>query len=379
MVLEVAQDFASFQENIWLNAAYQGPMPRVAADAAHHAVEACMHPYRLDSSDFETVPQQLKSALGRLLHVPPFEIILGNSASYGLHLLANGIPWKFGQEIIVVQDDFPANILPWLALRQQGILVRQEPAEQVVHPDSLTTLLRNSTKLLCVSWVNSFTGSAVDVHALAEVCQQHGVLFVLNGAQALGTLPLDLTQTPVDAVVGVGHKWLCGPYGTGFCWLRPALQEMLQYNQAYWQVIAADLDGPAPSFPFPNQRGSERYDVFSTANFLNFRPWVAALEYFLNLSIDSIAQHNRCLVHRLIQGLDLEKYRVMSPTQGPEQSMIVILSHVAPEQNREIHQRLHQHHIHTALRRGNLRLSPHLYNTETDIDRVLEILNTFPA
>src|SRR5262249_57328870 len=91
-----------------------------------------------------------------------------------------------------------------------------------------------ATKVFCATLVHSFSGYAVDAQALGEVCRARGVKFVLNASQALGARPFNVKDTPVDAVVSVGFKWMCGPYGTGFCWLRPELRESLKRTQAYW-------------------------------------------------------------------------------------------------------------------------------------------------
>lgn len=112
-----------------------------------------------------------------------------------------------------------------------------ESRQDVLQPDELESHLTASTKLLCLTHVHSFNGHAVDVQKLGEVCRARGVIFLLNCSQALGTRPLDLSKTAVDAIVCVGFKWLCGPYGTGFCWMRPELCESLDYNQAYWLTM----------------------------------------------------------------------------------------------------------------------------------------------
>lgn len=109
-------DFGPFDGNIWLNCAHQGPIPRVAIAEALEAIEWKRAPHHLTAERFTAVPSKLKATLGRLIGAPAEHIILGNSASYGLHLLANGIQWNAGDEVLLLRGDFPADILPWLAL-----------------------------------------------------------------------------------------------------------------------------------------------------------------------------------------------------------------------------------------------------------------------
>src|SRR6516164_4645763 len=117
-------DFGPFDNKVWLNCAHQGPLPRVAAEEAREAVAWKVRPFELTAERFAEVPARLRRALGCLLGAPADEIILGNSASYGLHLLANGLPWKQGDEILLVRGDFPSDLLAWLALESRGVVVR---------------------------------------------------------------------------------------------------------------------------------------------------------------------------------------------------------------------------------------------------------------
>src|SRR5262245_5235686 len=108
MKQDFLQDFGPFERRVWLNCAHQGPLPRVAADEAREAISWKVAPHRLTTDRFSAVPQRLKQAIGKLINASPEEIILGNSASYGLHLLANGIRWRAGDEVLLVKGDFPS-------------------------------------------------------------------------------------------------------------------------------------------------------------------------------------------------------------------------------------------------------------------------------
>jgi selenocysteine lyase/cysteine desulfurase len=354
-------------------------MPRAAAEEAREAILLKTQLHRLKDEFFSEVPARLKRVLGRLIDAPGDEIILGNSASYSLHLLANGIRWQPGDEVLLIKDDFPANILPWLALEKRGVRIRLiEPREQVLQAEELESYVTKSTKLLCLTLVHSFNGYTVDVHALGEVCRAHGVTFVLNCSQALGTRAFSISTAPVDAVVSVGFKWLCGPYGTGFCWLRRELLESLEYNQAYWLSVltAEDLSKERIEYQVPNALGARQYDVFGTANFLNFKPWAAAVEYLLEQGIERIEERNDSLVSRLIAGVNRKTYDLLSPRTGEARSTLVFISHKQTSRNANIYEALTQNGVHVALRSDKLRFSPHLYNTEQEIDYALSVLES---
>src|SRR5207237_7974738 len=117
-------DFGPFDGKVWLNCAHQGALPRVAAEEAREAITWEVRPFELTAERFAEVPARLRRALGRLIGAPAAEIILGNSASYGLHLIANGFPWREGDEVLLVRGDFPSVLLPWLALGAGRVRVR---------------------------------------------------------------------------------------------------------------------------------------------------------------------------------------------------------------------------------------------------------------
>jgi len=373
-----AKDFGPFDGKLWLNCAHQGPLPRVAAAAAEEAIAWKRAPYHMTTERFSGVPQSLKQALGRLINAPADEIILGNSASYGLHLLANGVRWQAGDEALLMKDDFPSDILPWLTLRERGVTVRFiEPRKYVPQADELLANITPATKVFCTTLAHSFSGYVVDAQALGEICRAKGVKFVLNASQALGARPFNVAETPVDAVVGVGFKWLCGPYGTGFCWLRPELRESLRRVQAYWLSMqtADELGGEQGEPALRDDLGARAFDVFGTANFFNFKPWTASVEYLLAQGIENIAAHDDRLVSAFIAGLDRSRYEILSPLDGPQRSTLILISHRQTGRNRAIYERLLREGIYVAFRRGRLRIAPHIHLTIDDIARALDALN----
>lgn len=377
---DLRSGFADLDGRIWLNCSHQGPLPLAAAREAFEAVEWKVRPAELTAERFASVPARLRSALARLLEVSASEIALANGASYGLHLLANGLPLQAGDEVLLLTGDFPSNVLPWIGLRERGVVVRTvTPAggEPVLQPADVERELGPRTRVLCTSWVHSFSGWTTDLEAIGGLCRARGVRFLVNASQGLGARPLRPAELPVDAIVNVGWKWLCGPYGTGFCWMRPELWDELRVNRRYWQSIqtAEDLGGGDAGTELPAGLGARRYDVFAPASFFNHVPFAAAVEHLLGLGLERIAEHDVALVERLSSGLDPSRYRLTSPPPGhPAGSQIVVLSHVDPERNTPLHARLAEAGIDVALRRGKLRVSAHLYNTADEIDRLLEVL-----
>ncbi len=369
--------FGDFEGRAWINCSHQGALPLAAAAAAREAIEWKLSPRQMTTERFDGVPRGLRELLGRLIDAPAEEIILSNGSSRGIHLLANGLPLTAGDEVLLMAGDFPSDILPFLALRDKGITVRPvEPARHMLTPAEVEAALTPATRALCMTWVHSLSGRVADLEAIGTLCRERGVVFIANVTQGLGARPLSVRTTPVDAIVCSGWKWLCGPYGTGFSWMRPDLRNSLRHNQAYWlaQYTAEDLGRDNLILEPPEPTNPRRYDLFAPANFFNFVPWTESIRLLLDAGSGEIEAYDQGLVTRLLDGLDRERWIVESAEEPAERSTLVFLSHREARRNREIHQRLGEAGVDIAFRRGSLRFAPHLYNTETDIDRALEVL-----
>jgi cysteine desulfurase / selenocysteine lyase len=368
-------EFELEEDSVWLNTAHQGRLPRRAAQSLAEAVRWKLHPEMLATPElFSEVPSRLRRALAQVLGADEAEIVLANSASYGLHLVANGLDLGPGDEVVVAANDFPSDILPWLPLRDRGVEVRLiEPNGEVLTADEVEAALTARTRVVCLTWVHSFSGQVVDLEGVGRACRSRGVWFVVNGSQAVGAMPVDVRGLPVDAMVSVGFKWLCGPYGTGVCWLRSELSDALRPTKLYWlsALTAEDLAAPWLDLESITPRRTGRLDIFGTANFFNYVPFIAAVELLLELGIDEVAAQVDGLVVRLLGGLDRARFRLVSG-EGIRSPLVVVEPlGEAPE---EVFQRLAAAGVHVAHRRGRIRISPHLYNSADEIDRVLELL-----
>lgn len=269
----LVEGFGPFEGRAWLNTAHQGPLPAVAVEAGRHALAAKQAPHRIPDDAFTQVPAQ-RTVLASLLAVDADDVIPGDGASFGLHLLARGYPWQPGDEVLALEGDYPATVLPWLALADRGVRTRllPNPATGLTVAD-LAGALRPRTRLVALTWVDSFTGRALDIPGLAALCRQAGVLLAVNATHAIGARPVDLASTEVDAVTCAGYKWLCGPYGTGFSWLHPRLREQLREPPAYWLAHQAGrpLDRMR-TYQLRGDLGARSWDRFCPADFLDHLP-----------------------------------------------------------------------------------------------------------
>ncbi|MCB9645944.1 MAG: aminotransferase class V-fold PLP-dependent enzyme [Deltaproteobacteria bacterium] len=369
---------------IWLNTAHQGALPSRAAAATRLAIEWKMRPAALTSDRFAAVPSRLRCALGELIGAPDDQIMLANSASYGLQVLAEAWPWQAGDEVLVSATDFPSDILPWLTLESRfGVRVRRVmPTGAVISPDELSEAITASTRLFCTSWVHSFTGHAVDLDALGEICRARGVTFVVNASQAIGARDLQVGDHPIDAMTSVGFKWLCGPYGTGFCWLSPEVLQRLRRTRAYWlsMLTADDLAGDLGELKIGPIQSAIDLDVFGTANFFNFTALAAAVELHLELGPAAISTHDQALVEALVAASEDHGLRLISPREPSfKRSTLVLVGHEDKARLHRLGQALLRADVHIAVRGGAIRFAPHLYNSIEQVELVRAVLADVPC
>ncbi|GAA5077040.1 aminotransferase class V-fold PLP-dependent enzyme [Roseibacterium beibuensis] len=377
--MQVYSEHFAQGDGVWLNTAHQGRLPNRSADAARQAITWKQDPIKLTSERFAGVPNRLRQAISRLLNAPPEEIVLANSASYGLHLIANAFPWTEGDEIVVMKTDFPSDILPWLNLEKRyGVRVRQvTPQGRVLSPDELREAITPRTKLFCTTWVHSFSGFGIDLDALGEACRSAGVIFVVNGSQAIGARPINVSNHPIDALTTVGFKWLCGPYGTGFCWLSQTLRDRLERTKAYWlsELTADDLAGDLGDLNVgPIQRASD-LDVFGTANFFNFTAFTESIELLLEIGLERVETHNQELIEATLDGVQGAGLQAVSPVEAsPARSSLALFATEDEKRMELLRSRLAEARVHVAMRAGAMRISPHFYNSQSDIERVASLI-----
>jgi selenocysteine lyase/cysteine desulfurase len=349
-------------------------LPRRAARALDKAVSWKLNPELLEVGLFTEVPTRVRRALAAALQAREEDVVLANSASYGLHLIANGLELRPGDEVVVPSNDFPSDILPWIMLRNRGVGVRLiEPRDEVLTAEEVEAAITARTRVVCLSWVHSFSGRVVDLDGVGRVCRDRATWFVVNGSQGVGVRPIAVEQLPIDALVSTGFKWLCGPYGTGVCWLRPELRDALRLTKLYWlnALTVEDLAAPALDLDSVDPPSTGRLDIFGTANFFSFVPFAACLELMLELGIEQVGHYVDDLVVRLLAGVDRSRFRVVS-SEGIRSSLAVV--EPREESAEGLVARLTAAGVHVAHRRSGVRISPHLYNTPGEIQRLLDLL-----
>jgi cysteine desulfurase / selenocysteine lyase len=312
----------------------------------------------------------LRPLLSRLLGGLPEEYALVTSTGVGIGLVAEGYAWAPGDNVVVPADEHWNNTFPWLALRDRGVDVRIVPVatDQRVDPASVADRVDGQTRMVAVAAVRHQSGFRADLPLLSRIAHDRGALFVVDGVQAAGVVPLNVEQDGIDVLACAGFKWLLGLHGTGFLYVR----------RSVWDRIRPVLPGMFSAEDNLTElrwlQSAQRYETGSLAYAL-FHAWTAGLEMILEIGVPAIHSRALELTTRLVDGLRTQGMTVVSPVESRhERSAIVAFTAGSPEANRAIQTRLAARNIVISLRSGRCRVSPAFYNTEAEIDRLLDAL-----
>jgi selenocysteine lyase/cysteine desulfurase len=374
MAADHRSDFAFDPGVIYLNCAYHGPMPRVALAAVEGALALKRSPDRLAEEYHFTFPNAYRQAVAKLLGVAPELVAVTDSATQGLMLLVGGLDWRPGDEVLLPEHTFPANLFPWLSLERRGVVVRRVNEGLGDGVRSFAEGISANTRVVSVDWVSYSTGRRRDLAALGELCRERGVLLAVDATQGIGGLAFDLAATPVDLLACAGYKWLLGPYGVGFAVLAPALVEQLAPINISWQaVVGAEDFNRLADCELELVAEARRFDRNEAASFFNLAGATASLRYLSEVGPAAVEEHVGRLQDRLLMRLPPD-YSVVSSLAPGERSNILSIAAGDPAATAAAHRRLAAAGVRLSLRQDALRIAPHLYNSEEEIDAVVELL-----
>lgn len=369
-------DFHDFGGAVYLNCAFHGAMPKVATGAVEEVLELKKRPHRIRDEDHFDYPDAFRAATADLIGADPRDVAVTDSATHGVMILVAGLDWREGDEVVLPAGEFPANLFPWRSLESRGVAVREISLPPDVDPvERLAASLRDRTRVVAASWVSYSSGHRLDIARLGSICREAGVLFAIDGSQGIGGLPFSIREIPCDLVTCAAYKWMLGPYGVGFAWVRPDLVERLRPANINWFSLEGARDFARLSdCELVFVPGARRFDINEPGNFLNMAGAAAATRYVGEVGPDTVRAHVGALFERLADGLQ-PGIRPLGSSDPAQRSNILCLA-LPPERDGEtLFEALRRERIFLSRREGALRISPHLYNDVADIDRLLGVLD----
>ena len=375
------QEWFEFEDATYLNVSGQSPMPRVSLRAVQSAMEAKKYPHHKPDSTFFEVPNRIRASIARLIGGKADEIALTSGASAGAAAVAYGLTWKPGDEIITAKGEFPLQYTVWKPMEErEGLKLKiVSPRDRFLTADDLIAAMTPKTRLVSVSLVRFDDGSLLDAPRLAAACHGQEALLLLDVSQCCGALPMDVTQLGADFLVSAGYKWLLGPFGTGFFWAKSNHIGIMRPGPFYWMAVAGSDNFASLSFDDPKPAPSaKRWDAPEWASYFNFNlvAMDASVDFVVRMGPELVAAHNRRLIEFMYERLPKDRCVPASPLDPAQRGPYGCFAARSREKTAELYQLLRKENVVVSLREGNIRVSPHLYNTERDIDRLISVITS---
>ena len=301
------------------------------------------------------------------------EIALVPNTTAGIGLVAEGFPWKSGDNVVTLANEFPSNLYAWMNLQSQGVATRRvEMSGAAVDVDRIAAACDDRTRIVAISWVGYATGYRIDPAELAQVAHNHGALLLLDAIQGWGVFPLDVARAKVDFAVADGHKWLLGPEGAGLLYLRHEHLDLLRPTRVGWNSVTQRFDYDNIKLDF--RPDAARYEGGST-NIAGFLALGMSLQLLDDFGLSNV---NSPIAERILVLCDiacgrLEEVGAVIVSDREAKARSGIVSFELPGRDAASVRRVClKHGVVLSCRAGCLRISPHAYNDEGDIEQLVD-------
>jgi len=361
------------QEKIYLNHAGTGPLStRVVEAMTAHLNERSKG--QLDSYPADIpMAADCRKLVGRLINAEsPDRITFQANTSDAINVVASGIPWKSGDRILLNTIEFPANVYPYLNLRQFGVeLDFVQAPSGIISTEMIASAITPRTRIVALSAVQFLSGHRADLRAIGGLCRSRGVFFIVDGIQAVGAVDIDVQNMKIDALAAGSQKWQMGPHGTGFLYLTEALQSTIHQRSLGWLSVRNPWE--FYNYEQPLASSARRYEGGSL-NMPGLWGMRAALETLLEFGMQNIEDQILHLSGLLWRGLaSINGLTVITPAEREERAGIVT-AQLPPGTNAEaLLGMLHRHNVMPALRERKIRYSPHFYCTEEEMATTVQL------
>ncbi len=372
------KEFSNSDDLIYLNHCAIGPIPRRSVEAARSHLQK-RSSGSVDSFEFdEQVITSTRMNAAKMINSESDDLIaLIPNTSHGLNLIASEFPWQDGDEILMSDIEFPANIYPYLWVTGADTHVKKINSQDGKIPvDRIEDAITPKTKMIAISAVQFLSGYRADLETIGELCKKHGIYLVVDAIQAAGCCPVDVQKMQIDALVTGGHKWLLGAQGLGFMYVSEKLQEQLIPRYAGWLSV----DDPWDLLNTDQNllQNARRYEG-GMYNGPGVHILNESLELLLETGIDRTYQHIQQLQDHLLSKLQNAPLQPYGSGEALNRSGILAFQLSDTIDSKAILQTFSDAGISVSVRSNILRIAPHLYNTSDEIEKAANVLEEFAA
>lgn len=365
----IRQDFPITEEYVNLDNASLSPIPEPVVQAVQQMLDERTR-YGVEAFwNWIDVVDEVKAMLADLINATPEEIALTQNTSEGINIVANMLEWKDGDNVVLNNLEFFPNYWPWLRLRKYGVEIRiVEHRDGWITAEDFERCVDHNTRVIALSSVAWINGLKHDLEAIGSVAKAHDAYLVVDAIQSVGVTPVDVREGPIDFLSCGGHKWLFSLLGSGFFFCRGDLIE--QFEPAYlgWQSDAEKFDYTFREYQLAPTAQRFMHGNTSIAGAHAMR---AGLQYINDIGLENIVARNRQLTDYLIERLRPLGVRFMGPLEDKYRSSFI---NAVPSDAEAVQEAARAEGIIVSVREGGLRISPHFYNTEAEIDQFVDVV-----
>ena len=357
---------------IYMNHAGVAPLSRRVREAMAGFIEDATVNGAVNAEDWAETAEVCRGAAAQLINADPTEIAFMKNTTQGILIAANGIDWQEGDNVVTTAVEFPANVYPWWCLKERyGVQTRMVPEQDGrISIEDIAAAIDGRTRALTISHVEFASGFRNDIQALGELCRERDIWFIVDAIQSLGAIEVDVKSCNVDILAADGHKWLLAPEGAAIFYCADEKREQLINTNIGWASVVNPRD--FLDYDLTQKPDATRFEEGSY-NSVGLYGLNAAIDLLLDIGVPTIETHILELTAGLIAGLEAKGYRVITPKKDLERAGIVIFES-AQHTPAEVYEMLHAENIITAERGSGVRVSPHFYNTTSEVERLLEVL-----
>jgi len=360
-------------EVAYLNNAYMSPLMHNVVEAMNKGLSLKVQPWKYSSEAFFTYPEETRELAGRIYGGPADNIAIVPSASYGLQTAANILPLSQGQNILVLEDQFPSNIYPWQdRAAKQGAQVIILPIPQ---DDDWTRVLLaaidSQTAIIAIPQTHWSSGATIDLKAIRKSLDEVGGALVLDLTQSLGAQPFSALEVKPDFAVTATYKWMMGPYSMGFLYVDPKWHEAQPLEHNWMNRVGSENFTALTHYRDGFQSGARRFDMGEKSNPAQLLGACAAMQQILEWGVENIAHTLRAKTEHLASELG---GNLITPVAGDMRAPHYLGLRFSGGVPPSLTQSLAKDNIFVSVRGPAMRVTPHLYSTQTDITRLIKAI-----
>ena len=370
--IEKARSYFPYLKNkiIYFNHASTGPITTIVKDRIESFLKERSEDKIDDYWAFKAVADESKEMIGEMINCSGDRIAFLDNTTNGIIWLAQGIDWKAGDRIILNDVEFPANVYPFLQLKEKGVEIDFiNSTNGIVTAEEIINSIHPRTKLISISFVQFLSGYRIDLEKIGKICKEKDIIFSVDAIQGLGAVRLDVEKFNIDFLASGTQKWLLGLQGLAFIYIRTELQNKMKSAPIGWLAVKDAWN--LLDFDLTTKETAERFQP-GTLNNLGIYAFNSSMKLFKEFGFDEIEK--QVLVNSKYFIDELVKIGYNSPMLSLHEKHLAGIISFRSENAQKIFDILSQKKIVCSLREGYIRFAPHFYNTKQEIDLVVDTL-----